>query len=253
MSTPGERWARRVWGDQGPPTGDWDAVSRARWDAAAADWDRRMGKDFERGWRVGVLPFMRRLMGDHAPQTALDAGCGAGHLALALAQAGHHAAGVDISPAMIDAARARFAAAGLDTDLRVADLGATGFPDAAFDAVACVTAIEWTPDPAGALAEFARLLKPGGLLVVGILSALSPIRGQAYQRFLGAQTAQNTLLPWELTRLLVDLGWTVEAEAPSGWLDGYADAARLAAEQDARVVQCVCGIWLVGARLLNRP
>lgn len=253
MSTPGERWARRVWGDQGSASGDWEAVSRARWDAAAADWDRRIGKDFERGWRADVLSFMRRLMGDRAPQTVLDAGCGAGHLALALAQAGHHAAGIDLSPAMIDAALARFAEAGLTGDFHVADLGAIGFPDAAFDVVACLTAIEWTPDPVGALAEFARLLKPGGLLVVGILSALSPIRAQAYQRFLGAQTAQNTLMPWELARLLVDLGWTVAAETPSGWLDGYDEAARHAAQQDPRLGQCICGIWLVGARQSNRP
>ena len=148
---------------------------------------------------------------------------------------------------MIQAAQTRLSEAGLTADLRVGHLAATGFPDQSFDLVACITALEWVADPRAALVEFARLLKPGGVLVVGILSALSPIRAPAYKRFLDVQVAQNSLLPWELTALLTDLGWTIEAEAPSGWLEEYASIQPMA-ETQARLGQCICGIWLVAAR-----
>lgn len=252
MTTPAERWARRIEGSPAPADANWDTVSRSRWDSAAEAWSARLGRDWTSGWRAGVLPFIHALLpqGQTArvsPLSILDAGCGAGHLVESLAQAGYQAAGVDISPAMIQAAQTRLAEAGLNADLRVGHLAATGFPDQSFDLVACITAIEWVADPAAALTEFARVLKPGGVLVVGILSALSPLRGQAYRRFLDHQVAQNTLLPWELTALLTDLGWTVEAEAPSGWLEEYASSQAIA-ETQARLGQCICGIWLVGAR-----
>ena len=250
MTTAADRWARRIEGDIAPANADWDAVSQRRWDSVAEAWSSRIGRDWLSGWRVGVLPFIQALLPPDTPAEAvsiLDAGCGSAHLVEFLAQAGYHAAGVDISPVMIRAAQARLAEAGLAADLRVGHLAATGFPDRSFDLVACITSLEWVADPRAALLEFARLLKPGGALVVGILSALSPLRGQAYKRFLDFQVAQNTLLPWELTALLTDLGWTVEAEAPSGWLEEYA-SVRAAAETQARLGQCVCGIWLVGAR-----
>ena len=46
---------------------------------------------------------------------------------------------------------------------------------------------------------------------------------------------------------LTDLGWSVEAEAPSGWLEEYATVQAIA-ETQARLGQCICGIWLVAAR-----
>ncbi len=247
MSTPAERWARRIASQEPAGDTDWTEVARARWDAVAPDWDARLGRDWDAGWRADVVPFLRGLLPAAAPVSILDAGCGAGHLVEILARDGCQAAGIDLSPAMIGAAQARLAQAGLAADLRVADLAATGFPDAAFDAVACITSLEWVPDPAAALAEFARLLRPRGVLLVGILSALSPIRSSAYKRFLNVQVAQNSLLPWELTALLTDLGWRVAAQGPAGWLVGF-EAARGAAEADPRLAQCVCGIWLVGAQ-----
>ena len=252
MTTSAERWARRIEGQAAPADADWDTVSRSRWDSAAEAWSSRIGRDWTSGWRTGVLPFIHAMLpqsegADPATLSLLDAGCGAGHLVEFLAQAGHRAAGVDIAPAMIQAAQARLTEAGLAADLRVGTLATTGFPDQSFDLVACITAIEWVADPRAALTEFKRLLKPGGALVVGILSALSPIRGPAYRRFLDVQVAQNSLMPWELTALLTDLGWTVEAEAPSGWLEEYA-SIRPIAETQPRLGQCVCGIWLVGAR-----
>ncbi|MCW5851332.1 MAG: class I SAM-dependent methyltransferase [Anaerolineae bacterium] len=267
MTTPAERWARRIEGSAPPADADWDTVSRSRWDSVAEAWSARVGRDWTNGWRAGVLPFIHALLprgeaaeGVQPPEgsetfgrlvgsavSILDAGCGAGHLVESLAQAGYQAAGVDISPAMIQAAQTRLSQAGLAADLRVGHLAATGFPDQSFDLVACIAALEWVASPRAALTEFARLLKPDGVLVVGILSALSPIRVPSYKRFLDLQIAQNSLLPWELTALLTDLGWSVEAEAPSGWLEEYATVQAIA-ETQARLGQCICGIWLVAAR-----
>lgn len=48
----------------------------------------------------------------------------------------------------------------------VSDIAATGEPDAAFDAVMCIEVLEHVPDPRAAIHEFARLLRPGGTLVL---------------------------------------------------------------------------------------
>jgi ubiquinone/menaquinone biosynthesis C-methylase UbiE len=112
-------------------------------------------------------PEMIRLAGDVAGLKVLDAGCGSGPLAEALRAKGAVVSGFDLSPAMVDLARARL---GDDADLRVADLGAPlPYPDDAFDLVVASLALHYVEDWASALAELRRVLKPGGRLTVSII------------------------------------------------------------------------------------
>lgn len=74
--------------------------------------------------------------------------------------------GVDWSPAMLAIARERAAATGRDVDLRQGDAQALDFPDASFDTVLCALGLCAIPDDRRAVTEMARVLRPGGRLLL---------------------------------------------------------------------------------------
>lgn len=88
----------------------------------------------------------------------LDLGCGDGALTLRIAARGAEVLGLDASPAMVAASRARGLRAEQGDGQRLAF-------DAAFDAVFSNAALHWMTDSAAALAGIARALRPGGRLV----------------------------------------------------------------------------------------
>ncbi len=99
----------------------------------------------------------------------LEIGCGTGENALDLARRvlpGGTVAGIDASVTMISEARSNAAKAGLPIDLRVGDAHALDFPDGQFDAVAAERVLQHVGDPARAVAEMARVCRPGGRVVV---------------------------------------------------------------------------------------
>jgi O-methyltransferase/aklanonic acid methyltransferase len=98
----------------------------------------------------------------------LDIACGRGAVLIAAAARGiGQLTGIDVSPTMIDLARADLRAAGvIDVDLRVMDAEHLDFPDARFDVLTAAFALFFLPDPARAAAEFWRVLRPGGVLAV---------------------------------------------------------------------------------------
>jgi ubiquinone/menaquinone biosynthesis C-methylase UbiE len=74
--------------------------------------------------------------------------------------------GVDLSPAMLQVARARSQELGVVADLRVADAQALLFPDEAFDTVVMTLSLCTIPDDSKAVAEASRVLRPGGCLLL---------------------------------------------------------------------------------------
>jgi SAM-dependent methyltransferase len=92
----------------------------------------------------------------------LDAGCGDGRYLAALAdKLPHRRAGVDISERILETARQR-----VDADFRQANLEALPFDDAEFDPVLSTQVIEHVLDAELAIAELARILRPGGRIVI---------------------------------------------------------------------------------------
>ena len=73
---------------------------------------------------------------------------------------------IEISPAMLAIARQRATDLGIDADLREGDAEALPFADNSFDTVVCALSLCTIPDPAKAITEMARVLKPGGKLLL---------------------------------------------------------------------------------------
>ncbi|MDP4006088.1 bifunctional 2-polyprenyl-6-hydroxyphenol methylase/3-demethylubiquinol 3-O-methyltransferase UbiG [Methylobacterium sp. NEAU K] len=115
----------------------------------------------------------------------LDIGCGPGTLAKRLAEDGAAVTGVDPGEAALAKARAAMPGARFE----IASGEALPFPDASFDGAVLLNALHHVPDPAAALAEAARILVPGGVLVVveplawgSFFDALQPIEDETAVR-----------------------------------------------------------------------
>jgi len=125
----------------------------------------------------------------------LDLATGTGDLALLIARAtpNSRVVGLDPSGKMLDIAREKVAAAGLDerVELVTGDAEELPFADATFDGVSIAFGIRNVPDRARALAEMARVTKPGGR--VAVLELSEPHGG-----ILGplARFHVHTLVPW---------------------------------------------------------
>jgi len=88
-------------------------------------------------------------------------------LALELARLGCQVVAIDHSPRMLEAARAKLAAEGLEgVELRQGDAAALPLRDASLDAAFAHMVLHFLPSPAEALAEMARVVRPGGAVVV---------------------------------------------------------------------------------------
>lgn len=103
----------------------------------------------------------------------LDVGCGTGSFTLKLAGMGADAIGVDVSRAMIERARSKVKA-GLEGNhsptFQAADARRLPFPASSFDLVTALLVLEFSGDPQAVVLEAARVLRPGGHLLVAALN-----------------------------------------------------------------------------------
>jgi SAM-dependent methyltransferase len=96
----------------------------------------------------------------------LDLACGTGAIASRAAAAGADVVGIDLSPGLIETAKADAAAQGLDIDYRVGDAENLDLPDASFDKVSSTVGIMFAPDHAATADELARVTEPGGRIAL---------------------------------------------------------------------------------------
>ncbi len=130
----------------------------ARW---APVYDVVFGAVFERG-RQAVVAAGERI-GGHI----LEVGVGTG-LSLPYYSAGNRIVGIDLSEHMLEKARARVARQGLShvEDLAIMDAENLDYADESFDVVTAQCVVNTVPHPEKALEEFARVLKPGGEIIL---------------------------------------------------------------------------------------
>ena len=106
---------------------------------------------------------------------ALDAGCGTGRHAGRLVERGHRVIGVDGSPEMLAKARAALP----DAEFREGDITSLPLEDASVDLAVCALALEHVEDLAGAVRELARVVRPGGRIVLSDLHPTATALGGA--------------------------------------------------------------------------
>ncbi|NUR70420.1 MAG: methyltransferase domain-containing protein [Hamadaea sp.] len=142
------------------------------WDKSAPSYDRQIAF-FERIWFTGS----REWLGDRATGRVLEVAIGTGRN-LPFYRPEVTVTGIELSPQMLAYARRRAADLGLSADLREGDAEHLPFGDASFDTVVCAFSLCTIPNPAAAIAEMRRVLRPGGelLLVDHIGSSWPPVR-----------------------------------------------------------------------------
>jgi ubiquinone/menaquinone biosynthesis C-methylase UbiE/DNA-binding MarR family transcriptional regulator len=132
--------------------------SRAFFAGAAAEWDRLRTDLYGHSFTLqAILPL---LPADHV---VADLGCGSGHLAGLLAPHVKSVIAVDESAAMLKAARKHV---GPNVDLRRGDILKLPIDSLACHAAFLVLVLSYIPDPSSAIAEAARIIRPGGKLVL---------------------------------------------------------------------------------------
>lgn len=204
-------------------------------------------------------------------QRLLDVGCGLGTAALALAvELGNdgEVVGIDGSEAMLVEARTRAAGATCTVRFAVGDACALDEPDGVFDVVRSERMLQWVSDPARAVAEMARVARPGGLVCLADsdwstldIDVDDPELTRRVRSTFGVDRARQTTIGGRLAAVaaaagLVPLAETSATHVWSSWdpddtprLDGWApwsstaaamvDAGQLSPEEVARFVNTV--------------
>ena len=99
----------------------------------------------------------------------LDVGRGDGVLSVTLARQGANVTGVDVDRSMLEAARDHARGAHADATYIEGNARSLPFADGTFDVVVAITVLCFVPDAGSAVSEMARVLRPGGRLVIGEL------------------------------------------------------------------------------------
>ncbi len=148
---------------------------RRYWDKHAGSYDKQMGF-YDRHLFAGSRDWVCSKARGQVLEVAIGTGRNLVHYPDEV-----RLTGVEWSAAMLDIARHRAGQLGREVDLRQGDAQALEFPGACFDAVVCTFSLCAIPDDRKAVAEMARVLRPGGLLLLADHVEASPWWARAAQ------------------------------------------------------------------------
>lgn len=177
-----------------------------RWDLYAPHYDRWVGFEAQRRRSLELAALL-------PGERVLIAGCGTG-LDLPLLPQGVEIDAIDLSPGMLELARAR--AAGLNARIHLMDAQRLHFPDHTFDCVVLHLIVAIVPDHLRCLREAVRVLKPGGRIVVFDKYFGGPGKPRLIRRLLNpllrlAATDLNVPLP----RIAAEAGLVITHQEPA--------------------------------------
>lgn len=157
--------------------------SRKAFNAQAATYDRTdTGAHARR-----LYPHVLAALAGAREGDLLDVGCGTGALARLVLEQGPmcRVTGLDLAPAMVEQARANLGGFGARMHVVEGDSDRLPFHEESFDAAYCNDSFHHYPDPEKAAFEVWRVLRPGGLFVVGDSALPAPARAimNAFMRF----------------------------------------------------------------------
>jgi ubiquinone/menaquinone biosynthesis C-methylase UbiE len=155
-----------------------------------------------------------RAVAERVPPGAriLEVAPGPGYLAIELARRSYEVVGLDISTSFVQIATRNAAEAGVAAKFERGDAAHMPFPDASFDFAVCTAAFKNFSDPAGALDEIHRVLKPDGRASIIDLrkdASLAAIREQV--RGMNLSRVNAALTRWTFRFLLLRRAYTLEA------------------------------------------
>jgi SAM-dependent methyltransferase len=134
-----------------------DGADPDRWSSVAVGWAELWGGFVEPVWRT-----IADVTDAGRGSRILDVGCGGGDLLAWFDRLGAVTAGIDPAPGMVSLARERVPSA----DVRPGDAEHLPWSDASFDLVTSVNALQFADDTLDALAELARVTRPGGHIAI---------------------------------------------------------------------------------------
>jgi SAM-dependent methyltransferase len=164
---------------------------RALFDAKAARWPAKYAAE---GRLAGRLVQLTRAVSELAVPGGelLDLGCASGELARHLAASGYQVTGCDIAPAMLRQAAKADVRGAVRWVLLEPCWRVLPFAEASLDAVVSASVLEYVPDPGAVLAECARVLRPGGVLICTVPDVTHPVRWLEWPLRLMASTPLAT-------------------------------------------------------------
>jgi SAM-dependent methyltransferase len=185
-------------------------------------------------WAVGIQSDLRRLYSAAdeigllpAGARVLDVPCGGGVALRGLTPGqGVEYVAADISRLMVDRTLARAGSLGLADQVigRRADVGDLPFDDASFDMVVTFTGLHCFPDPAGAVVEMCRVLRPGGVVSGSAVLTDTGLRYAAMRRggrlagLLGPMCSSADVRRWLSAQGIGDV--TMDVSGPIGYFRG---------------------------------
>jgi SAM-dependent methyltransferase len=196
----------------------------AAWGARAGDWSA------VQEWKdLAAYEAVLDTCGPWREVRLLDVGCGSGEFASLAEAGGARVAGIDASPELIEIAEHRVP----DGAFRVGDMEHLPYADGSFEIVTGINSFQYTAEPPDALAEAARVTRPGGRVVALVWGAADECDAASYLQAIHAMQPPEAAAPEPfalstpgvLEELLARAGLTAceRHMAPCTWF--YSDSA----------------------------